>query len=82
MASVENLTEQNVGELQKVFEDMKQGNPYLRYKFYNQDEKTEPDAPDMQSRISALEEKIDTLTRKIDLIFGEFVLINGRFVKV
>lgn len=80
MANVENLTEQNVGELQKVFEDMKQGNPDLRYKFYNQNENIEPDAPDMESRISALEEKIDTLTRKIDLIFGKAVLINGRFV--
>jgi uncharacterized protein Yka (UPF0111/DUF47 family) len=80
MANVENLTEQNVGELQKVFEDMKQGNTDLRYRFYNQDEKTQPDAPNIQSRISALEEKIDALTRKIDLIFGKAVLINGRFV--
>ena len=80
MATVENLTEQNAGELQKVFENMKQGNPDLKYQFYNQHEKTEPDAPDMQSKISVLEEKIDTLTRKIDLIFGKAVLINGRFV--
>lgn len=80
MANVENLTEQNVGELQKIFENMKQGNPDLKYRFYNQDEKTQPDVSDVQSRISALEEKIDTLTRKIDLIFGKAVLINGRFV--
>lgn len=81
MANIENLTEQNVDELQKVFENMKQGNPDLKYRFYDQ-EKKQLDISDIQNRISVLEEKIDTLTRKIDLIFGEAVLINGRFVDV
>lgn len=80
MALLENLTEQNVTELLKVFELMKLGNPDLQYNFYNQDEKCESDAPDLQSRITMLEEKINRLTRKIDLIFGKAVLINGRFV--
>ena len=80
MALLENLTEQNVNELQKVFELMKLGNPDLQYSFYNQNEASESDAPDLQSRITMLEEKINRLTRKIDLIFGKAVLINGRFV--
>ena len=88
MANIKNLTEQNVEELQELFDKMKLVNPALEWQFYTQNEKTKvienltKDDSDVLSTLIMLEEKMDALNRKLDLIFGKYVLIKGRFVNV
>ena len=81
MANIKNLQDQEVEKLKEILGEMKQDNPDLDYKFFRQDEKSQP-MPDAESRIAALESKIDTLTRKINMIFGSNVLIDGKFIEV
>lgn len=77
-----NLTEENVDELGAHLARMQQENPDLEYRFFPQDEKTEPDAPNTITIVKEIRESLGALERKLDLIFDGHVLIDGGFKKI
>jgi len=71
----ENLTEENVEELEEKLREMQEKNSDLNFGFFEQKGKIE--SPSNREVI----ERIDKLERKIDLIFGNYVLIEGKFIQ-
>ena len=83
MGEQRNLTQENVKELTGVLDKMKETNKELEYRFFNQnEEQTEPDAPDMITLLKEIKNKVDALERKVSIIFDGHVLINGSFVQI
>jgi len=75
MGEQRNLTEDNVDELKKSLERMKQINPDLEYRFFEQGE-------DEQPSNKKVFEKLEAIERQLNLIFDGHVLINGTFQKI
>ena len=71
-----NLNEQNVTDLQKVMEKMKETNPDLTFRFFDQDK--EP--TEIEIKLDKIQDDLTVLKAKIDLIFGDAVLFgDGKF---
>jgi len=75
MATLENLSEANVGALKEHFAaQIAPINPDAKLNVYEQ--------VSVQERLGVLEGKIDSLVNKLSLIFGDAVLLDGRFVNI
>lgn len=81
MGEQRNLTEENVDELQAQLEKMKETNPELEYKFFEQGEGQPDDGKD-EPTLRTILDKIQVLENKIQLIFGDHALVKGQFVDV
>jgi hypothetical protein len=81
MGEQRNLTENNVEFLKEKLEKMKETNPDLEYRFWEQD-KEQGETEDTISIVKEIREKLEALDRKVSLIFDGHVLINGEFKKM
>ena len=78
MANMENLTNENVEELQNFFrEKIEPKNEDATLKIYEMKEKI--DLMGLSAKIDDLIISIDNLTQKIERVFGNHILINGSF---
>ena len=83
MAQINNMTSENLQELESALNDMKKLNPDLIWNTYQQREKilgsTYSVNDQILSKLNNIEEELTAIHNKIDLIFGGNVLINGKF---
>ena len=70
-----NLTQENVNRLESQLKEMRQTNPDLIYRFFNQDEEPSP----IEIQLAQIQSDLIDLKMKINMIFGDAVLINGRW---
>lgn len=76
MATLNNLTQGNVAEVEKLVESMKATNKNLTCEIHEQEDM------DLASKLNEVVCLLKILDRRIKHIFGDAVLINGQFVDI
>lgn len=77
---IENLTDENVKELEKKVTDLIKENPDIKFKTFPMDDTPDEGIPDRVLLQKILEE-VEALHRFFKLTFDMHVLINGKFVQ-
>lgn len=86
MAQINNLTEDNVKNLDNFLKKLQEENNELNWSYFNMTQKVYDNTikikdveDDLIKYIKQLHEKIDRMNEKINHIFGNHALINGIF---
>jgi len=81
MATQQNLTEKNLDDLKKTFEDkIAPTNPDATFRSFNMNDKDRQRL--LEENIASLELRVSDLTFYMKSIFDGHVLIDGQFVKI
>lgn len=77
---INNLTEGNVSEFSKLADSLKETNPELEYRIFNQDSVVNAqEYKSLRKQVDELAEIIGSVELKLKHIFGNHILINGQF---
>jgi len=85
---INNLTEQDVKELEVKLNELIKINPEIKYKvFYDipenvKNELKNGEYTNLMQRLAEIEARFVGLENVIKLIFGKHVLMNGRFIEI
>lgn len=85
MGEQRNLTEDNVGVLEAVLKEMKEANPDVEYRFFEQQKEKECFecvGEDEQPTNKAIFEKLEKIELMLKQVFGGHILMNGRWTKI